>query len=73
MKSLNLLTLLLVIIGGLNWGLVGLFNFDLVAAIFGAGSTLARVVYVLVGASALWQLVPFSRAVGGSEVSTQQY
>lgn len=73
MKPLNLITLLLVIIGGLNWGLVGLFQFDLVAAIFGAGSTLARIVYVLVGASALWQLVPFSRAVSGTDVAAQQY
>lgn len=42
MKFLNVLTLLLVIVGGLNWGLVGLFGFDLVAAIFGNGSVLAR-------------------------------
>lgn len=73
MKPLNLLTLLLVIVGGLNWGLVGLFDFDLVAALFGAGSTLSRIVYVLVGASALWQLIPFSRAINGSEVAAQQY
>jgi uncharacterized membrane protein YuzA (DUF378 family) len=58
MKGLNLLTLVLVIVGGVNWGLVGLFDLDLVAAIFGAGSVLARLVYVLVGLSALWQLVP---------------
>ena len=47
-----------VIVGGLNWGLVGAFNFDLVATIFGAGSLLARLVYVVVGLSALWQLGP---------------
>ncbi|HLI20821.1 MAG TPA: DUF378 domain-containing protein [Stellaceae bacterium] len=63
MKSLNLVTLLLVIVGGLNWGLVGLFGFDLVAAIFGNGSLLARLVYVLVGASAIWQIVPFVTAL----------
>ena len=44
MKSLNLVTLLLVIVGGLNWGLVGLFGFDLVATLFGPGSVLARIV-----------------------------
>ena len=60
MKSLHLTTLLLVIVGGLNWGLVGLFEFDLVAAIFGAGSLLARLVYVLVGLSAAWQIGPLS-------------
>ena len=70
MKAVNLVTLLLVIVGGLNWGLVGLFSFDLVAAIFGAGSLLARVVYVLVGASAFWQLVPFAKAMSGDEPRT---
>lgn len=63
MKSLNLLTLLLVIVGGLNWGLVGLFGFDLVAALLGDGSLLARLVYVLVGAGAIWQIVPFATAI----------
>jgi uncharacterized membrane protein YuzA (DUF378 family) len=67
MKAINLVTLLLVIVGGLNWGLVGLFDFDLVAALFGAGSLLARIVYVLVGISAVWQIVPLSRAVGADE------
>lgn len=47
-KLVNILTLILVIVGGLNWGLVGLFSIDLVAAIFGTGSTLARIVYALV-------------------------
>ena len=46
----------LVIVGGLNWGLVGLFNFDLVAAILGEMSMLSRVVYSLVGLSALVML-----------------
>jgi hypothetical protein len=47
----------LLIIGGINWGLVGLFRFDLVAAVFGgAGSALSRIVYTLVGVSAIWQL-----------------
>ena len=58
MKVLNIITLVLLIVGGLNWGLVGLFGFDLVAAIFGAMSPLSRIVYALVGLSALWQLVP---------------
>jgi uncharacterized protein len=56
MKALNAVTLLLLIVGGLNWGLVGLFGFDLVAAIFGDGSALSRIVYILVGLSALWQI-----------------
>jgi uncharacterized protein len=47
----------LVVVGALNWGLVGLFNFDLVAALFGAGSVLSNVVYILVGLSALVLIV----------------
>jgi hypothetical protein len=53
MKTLNLIALVLVVVGGLNWGLVGLFNFDLVATIFGDMSVLSRVVYSLVGFSAV--------------------
>ena len=56
MKSLNPVTLALVIVGGLNWGLVGVADWNLVAAIFGAGSALSRLVYALVGLSALWQV-----------------
>jgi uncharacterized protein len=62
MKSLNLLTLILTIVGGINWGLVGMAQFDLVAAIFGAGSGLARIVYSLVGLSALYQILPLLKA-----------
>ena len=50
------IALLLVIVGGLNWGLVGLFDFDLVAAIFGVGSALSRIVYILVGLAALYMI-----------------
>lgn len=62
MKSLNLITLVLTIVGGLNWGLVGIAQFDLVAAIFGDGSGLARTVYALVGLSALYQILPLLKA-----------
>jgi uncharacterized protein len=67
MKALNLVTLILVIVGGLNWGLVGLFDFDLVATMFGAGSLLSHLVYVVVGVSALLQLVPLGAAVRAHE------
>jgi uncharacterized membrane protein YuzA (DUF378 family) len=60
-RIINVITLVLLIVGGLNWGLVGLFEFDLVAALFGEMSALSRLVYVLVGLSALWQLVPLFR------------
>lgn len=57
MRTLDVVVALLLVIGGLNWGLVALANFDLVAAIFGAGTFFARVVYALVGLSALYQIV----------------
>lgn len=50
------LALILVIIGGLNWGLVGLLGFDLVATLFGTMSMISKVVYVLVGLSAVYML-----------------
>jgi uncharacterized membrane protein YuzA (DUF378 family) len=53
---LDWIALILVIIGGLNWGLVGLFNFNLVAAIFGDMSILARIIYILVGLAALYTI-----------------
>jgi uncharacterized membrane protein YuzA (DUF378 family) len=60
MNKLNVLdwvALVLVIVGGLNWGLVGAMSFDLVAALFGDMSGLSRVVYVLVGLSAVYLAV----------------
>jgi len=66
MKALNIVTLILLIVGGLNWGLVGLFGFDLVAAIFGAGAALARAVYVLVGLSAVWQAVQIPKVLASA-------
>lgn len=62
MKSLNLITLLLVIVGGINWGLVGAFDVNLVAALFGIDSVLSNIVYLLVGLSAIYQIIPFMRA-----------
>jgi uncharacterized protein len=69
MRAANVVTLILIIIGGLNWGLVGLFDFDLVSAIFGNGaaetatsSTISRIVYVLVALSAVWQIGAMVRA-----------
>ncbi|MFA5460337.1 MAG: DUF378 domain-containing protein, partial [Candidatus Paceibacterota bacterium] len=59
MKSLKNIALILVIIGGLNWGLIGLLGFDLVAAIFGAMSLLSKIVYILVGLSAVYVAMDF--------------
>jgi len=57
MKAVGIVTVALIIIGGLNWGLVGILNVDLVATIFGDMSAVARAVYALVGISAIYQLL----------------
>ena len=54
MKIIDKIALVLIIIGALNWGLIGFFEFDLVAAIFGDMSTFSRIIYGLVGISGLW-------------------
>ncbi|KKQ95645.1 MAG: hypothetical protein UV74_C0013G0252 [Candidatus Woesebacteria bacterium GW2011_GWB1_43_14] len=54
MKKLWMPAMVLLVIGGLNWGLVGLFDFNLVTYLFGA-TILTQTVYVLVGAAALWK------------------
>ncbi len=59
MKSLDILAAVLLIVGGLNWGLVGLLKFDQVAAILGNGSLLASVVYTVVGLAAICQAAGF--------------
>lgn len=56
MNVLDWITFILVIIGGLNWGLVGIFKWDLVAAIFGDLTAISRVIYILVGVSALYMV-----------------
>lgn len=55
MKSIDAIVAGLLIVGGINWGLVGLFGFDLVATIFGDMSLVSRLVYVVVGFCALYQ------------------
>lgn len=54
---MNVLALILMIIGALNWGLVGIFDYNLVAAIFGNGTVVTRILYILVGLSAIWGVV----------------
>ena len=56
-KTLDTIGILLIIVGGLNWGLVGLFNFNLVEAIFGGFTILARLVYILVAIAAVYMLI----------------
>ena len=54
MKIIDKIALVLIIIGAINWGLIGLFQFDLVAAIFGNMTLISRIVYSLVGVSRIW-------------------
>lgn len=70
MKWLNVITLALAIVGGLNWGLVALggHGMDAVANLFGGADTLAaRLIYGLVALSALWQILPWSKSLSIDE------
>jgi uncharacterized membrane protein YuzA (DUF378 family) len=63
MKILDVIVAILVVLGGLNWGMVGLFNYDVVAALFGEMSVLARTSYIIVGLAALYEvaMIPMAR------------
>ena len=54
MKVIDKIALILIIIGAINWGLIGIFKFNLVEMIFGDMTMLARLIYILVGISGLW-------------------
>jgi uncharacterized membrane protein YuzA (DUF378 family) len=75
MKALGIITAVLLIVGGVNWGLVALAEFDLVATIvgleFGETNFLSRVVYGLVGLSALYQLGRLAASRREGELATQ--
>ncbi len=55
MKNIDVAAAILLVVGGLNWGLVGAANFDLVSTLFGSMSVLSRIVYVLVGIAGVYQ------------------
>ena len=74
MRKLNVVAAILTIVGGLNWGLVGLFKFDLVAAVFGGMqfgevNVASRIVYALVGLSAAYLASQLRTLVGTSQPS----
>ncbi|MFI3206364.1 MAG: DUF378 domain-containing protein [Clostridia bacterium] len=69
----DILALFLSIVGGVNWGLIGIFQFDLVAWIFGGQDTLlARVIYSLVGISAIWCISLFFKENGIAKDAKEQ-
>ena len=59
MKIFDVVSAAILAIGGLNWGLIGFFGFNLVEAVFGSMSVLSRIVYCLVGLSAVYEIVMF--------------
>ena len=61
MKAIDTIALILVIVGAINWGLIGLFNFNLVSMLFGNMSSLSRIIYTLVGIAGLWSIRFFAR------------
>jgi uncharacterized protein len=72
MKAFNLITLILIIIGGLNWGLMGIAHVDVVAALFGGPNNgVARAIYIIIGLCAVYQLAPFSKAASVGEVAAE--
>lgn len=60
MKTLDVISAALVLIGALNWGLVGVFNFNVVDALFGTASVISRIVYALVGIAAIYWLAEWN-------------
>ncbi len=59
---MDIITLILLIIGGINWGLIGVFRFDIVAFLFGSQtSVVSRIIYTIIGLCALWDITFFFR------------
>lgn len=59
MNWITKICVLLMLIGGINWGLIGLFDFDVVGFLFGAMSLLTRTIYTLVGLATLWVIIDY--------------
>jgi uncharacterized membrane protein YuzA (DUF378 family) len=61
LKTVNYIALALVVIGAINWGLIGFFNFDLIRVLFGDMTLISRIIYSLVGVAGLYALSFFGR------------
>jgi uncharacterized membrane protein YuzA (DUF378 family) len=70
LNTVDWVAIVLVIVGAINWGLVGLFDFNLVDSIFGAGSALSRIIYTLVGLAGLYTIYLASRQPHASRHET---
>ena len=64
MNAADYMAWILIVVGGLNWGLVGAFQYNLVDSIFGVDSTLSRIIYVLVGLAAVYSLIAVVAKMG---------
>jgi uncharacterized protein len=73
MHIVNTITLVLLIVGGINWAIFALADADLVGSLLGGpDSALSKFVYLLVGASAIWQLIPLFRTINSNEVAAER-
>jgi len=69
MKTINAIALTVAIIGCINWGLIGLFNFNLVDALFGDLSFFSKLIYILVGIAGIWSIAFYNRVTHQDERS----
>lgn len=72
MRAMNLVTLVLIILGGLNWLSVGVSDYNIIGTILGGG-TLARLAYVIIGLAAIWQLMPGFQSFTVGEVDAERH
>ena len=70
-KIIDMIAMSLIVVGGLNWGLVGFFDFDLVAFLFGEMGVASRIIYTLVGISAVYHLSTFKAVQRRWECNTK--
>jgi len=67
MRALTIISLLLIVIGALNWGLVGFFGYNLITALFGMSSLLGRLVYALVGLAGIFGIFVLGKLIESRE------
>lgn len=72
MSTVDKVSMILLVIGGLNWGLVGFFEYDLVAEIFGAGEALSRFIYALVGIAAVYTVYKMATMMSAEGKKTEK-
>jgi uncharacterized membrane protein YuzA (DUF378 family) len=61
MHTISIIALILLLIGGISWGLVGAFGVEIISSVFGMGSTLTNIIYILIGISALWKIYTWAK------------